>query len=239
MDKITSILVVVERGTAPQYALRKACVLARHFGAKLELFLCDAEHAYALKHVYDRHGVAEARSACLAEGREFLEALRKSLAAEDIVIGIDAACESPLHEGIVHKVLRSKPDFVVKTLGSADRGRGPFLTIADWNLIRTCPVPLMLARGRPWQPQPRFAAAVDVSGEETPQLARSIVRTAEYLSLGCAGTVEIFHGAREHRPETEEALHELGREFRVDSGRTHLLVGEPSKTMPWISVVCM
>ncbi|MGH8308723.1 MAG: universal stress protein [Steroidobacteraceae bacterium] len=226
MEKLTSILVVVERGATHHHALRKACVLARHFGARLELFLCDAEHAYALRHSYDRHGVAEARNACIGDARLFLDALRKSLGAADIDIQLDAACESPLHEGIVHKVLRSRPDMVVKSLG-------PFLTAADWHLIRTCPTPLMLARGNTWQPQPKFAAAVDVSDEETPGLARSIVHTGEYLSLGCSGALEILHGARLHVPEsTRVALSELAVQFRVPPEGVHLLEGEPAKTLP-------
>lgn len=226
MEKLTSILVVIERGAAPHHALRKACVLARHFGARLELFLCDAEHAYTLRHSYDRDGVAEARNACIGDGRLFLDALRKSLGAADIDIQLDAACESPLHEGIVHKVLRSRPDMVVKSLG-------PFLTAADWHLIRTCPVPLMLARGNTWQPQPKFAAAVDVSGEETPGLARTILHVAGYLSLGCAGVLEMFHGARLQAPETARAaLRELAFEFRLAPERVHLLEGEPAKILP-------
>src|SRR5688572_26184156 len=96
MNKLRSILVVIERGDASQHALRKACVLARHFGAKLELFLCDAERAYTMRHAYDRRGVAEARASCVTDGRRFLDALRKSVAADDIDIDIDAACESPL-----------------------------------------------------------------------------------------------------------------------------------------------
>lgn len=226
MEKLKSILVVIERGAAAHHALRKACVLARHFGARLELFLCDAEHAYTLRHSYDRHGIAEARNACIADARLFLDALRKSLGAADIDIQIDAACESPLHEGIVHKVLHSRPDLVVKSLG-------PFLTAADWHLIRTCPVPLMLARGSTWHPQPKFAAAIDVSDEETPGLATSIVHAAECLSLGCSGVLEIFHGAHLCAPEgARAALRELAARFRVPTERVHLLEGEPARILP-------
>jgi universal stress protein E len=227
MEKLSSILVVVERGAGQQPALLKACLLARHFNARLELFLCDAEHAYTLRHIYDRQGVAEARAACVNDARSYLEALRNSIVADDIAIEIDAVCHSPLYEGIVEKILRSKPDLVIKGPGPRDYGRGWFFTASDWELARTCPVPLLLVRGRPWQPQPRFAAAVDVSDEEAPQLARSIARTAEYLSLGCGGTVEIFHGARESTPALRAALERLGYEHQATPDAVHLVPGDP------------
>lgn len=232
MNKLTSILVVVERGIGQQHALHKACVLARHFKARLELFLCDAEHAYTLRHIYDRQGVAEARAACVMEARTYLEALRNSVVADDIAIEIDAACHSPLYEGIVDKVLSSKPDLVIKGPGPRDYGRGWQFTVNDWELARTCPAPLLLVRGRPWQPQPRFAAAVDLSDEETPQLARSIASTARYLSLGCGGSVEIFHGACESTPALRTALEHLGCEYQAAPDAVHLVPGDPAAAVP-------
>jgi hypothetical protein len=46
MDKIDSVLVALDRGDAAVPAFTKAIVLAGHCGARLELFLCDAEGAY-------------------------------------------------------------------------------------------------------------------------------------------------------------------------------------------------
>jgi universal stress protein E len=233
MKKLTSILVVIERGTAVQHALRKACIMARHFGARLELFLCEAEQAYALRHAYDRRGVEEARDACLAQARNLLDALRKSVAADDIVMDIDAVCESPLHEAIVRKVLRSKPDLVVKSLVPDQGGRHTCPTGSDWQLVRTCPVPLMLTRSQLWQPQPRFAAAVDISPEEFPGLARTILRDAEYLSEGCAGMLDVVHAAPPGvRRDARDALEHLASEFRVKDERVHVVEGEPVRALP-------
>jgi universal stress protein E len=232
MNKLTSILVVVERGASQQHALLKACLLARHFNARLELFLCDAEHAYTLRHIYDRQGVAEAREACIKEARSSLEALRNSLVADDIAIEIDATCESPLYEGIVRKVLRSKPDLVIKGPGPRDFGRGRSFTASDWDLARTCPAPLLLVRGRSWQPQPRFAAALDLSDDEGPVLARSIARTAAYLSLGCGGTMEIFHGATDSTSALRTTLERFGHDYEATPGGVHLVAGYPVEAVP-------
>ncbi len=238
MEKVESILVAVERSGDARQALVKSFVLARHFRARIELFLCDAEHAYTLRQVYDQRGVEQAISACLADGRRYLESLTHSIAADDVPISIDVACESPLYEGIVHKVLRSCPDLVVKAGGTGTTGR-PGLGASDWQLIRTCPVPLMITRGRPWQPHPRFAAAVDVSPEETPGLARAIVKTAGFLSSGCQGSLDVIYSQRPANGSTEaltaqgqRTLETLTGEVGLGAGDAHLLAGDPAQTLP-------
>jgi universal stress protein E len=237
MDQLKSILVVIERGEHVRQVLAKACVLTRHFGASLELFLCDAEHAYTLQHAYDTRGTAEARASCLMDARRYLEALRLSVAATNLPISIDAACESPLYEGVLQKVLRSCPDLAVLSASLGNGGGSQGLSASAWQVIRTCPVPVMLTRGVPWHPEPRFAAAVDVSSEETPGLARAILQTSEHLARTCEGRLDVLYCERAgcHSDDHEQhdaALRELTREFHLAEDHVHMLEGEPAKTLP-------
>src|SRR5690348_7794847 len=100
-----SILVVADRSPADSELLVKASRLARHFGARVELLLCDSEHAYALEHAYERSGVETVRQHCVADALAYLARLKSSAPAQGIEVSIDASCHSPLYEGIVHKVL--------------------------------------------------------------------------------------------------------------------------------------
>jgi len=235
LTKLESILVVAERRDAAHQALLKGYVLARHFGASLELFHCDSEHALALRHNYDPRGVERSREACLAEGRRFLEALRQSVVAEDVSIALDVACESPLYEAIVRKVLASGPDLVIKAIGVDDGQRGRF-SASDSQLVRTCPVPLMLTRGRPWSVTPRFLAAVDLSPEEHPGIAEAIVRSGGYLARGCRGQLDLVYSDRRsngaRRPAaTVAALEALARECGTKAQQLHVLQGEPEAAL--------
>jgi universal stress protein E len=106
----------------------------------------------------------------------------------------------------------------------------------DWQLARTCPVPLMLTRGRPWQPRPRFAAAIDVSEQETAGLARSILGTSEYLALGCQADLEVLYSERgnDERSDREARaarLHQMAHHAQVAAGHVHILSGEPEDTL--------
>jgi len=56
MRKIKSILVVANRDDTDKPLLEKAVQLARRLGARLELFACDAEHAYIMRPCLRQHG---------------------------------------------------------------------------------------------------------------------------------------------------------------------------------------
>lgn len=237
MKSLTSILVVADRSERDARVLAKAVALAERFAARLELFLCDAEHEYALRHSYDPTSAAKAREACLSEARDYLDSLRKGLAAGGPNVSIDAICETPLYEGIVHKVQRSRPDLVMKGPGNGHRGGRIRLSDNDWQLMRTCPVPLMIVGPNPWNAPARLAAAVDVSPQETPGLTRAILNLAEHLQSGSDASLDVIsckHSAASaaEREQHVRTLHDLASEIRLTSDRVHLIDGTPEEVLP-------
>jgi len=229
-----SILVVVERTTDSSVLLRKAIGLAKSLGAQLELFLCDSEQAYVLGHTYDREGVMAARSASISAARRYLSVLRDS-APDDVEMSIDAECESPLYESVVRKVLRSAPEVVVKAVGEAGARKAGSPNPNDWQLMRICPVTLMLTRSRAWRDPPRFAAAIDVSDAEPEDLARSVMETAVLLADAFRAELQVVYGERDSRGEARERLEKLRRlcaEAGVVQDRKHVLPGEPERALP-------
>jgi universal stress protein E len=237
VEELESILVVVDRSPGASGSLAKAVFLAQHFDAKVELFLCDSERAYAMRQAYDQTGTEQSRHDCLAGGRQYLEALRSRASAPGVQISIDVVCESPLYEAIVHKILRSQPDLVIKSAGGEQVSRRCIFDTNDWQLMRTCPTTLMLTRGRIWHTRPQFAAMVDVSGQETPGLVRDILRASDYLAVGCRGGLDVVYSEREEALTEDKdrragVLKELVQDLHIQSDRLHLLSGDPERTLP-------
>lgn len=235
MDKLTSILVVIDPADESRHVLNKAMILARHFGARLEMFLCDSENAYALSHSYDRRAAAAAREASLISGQRYLDAVRRTL-AEDVQITTHVACESPLYEAIVRRVLETQPDLVIKGAAGARPLRRFSLDANDWQLARACPVALMLTRGKPWSARPRFAAAVDVSDTDGGALARTIMHAAGYMAGGCKADLEVVFSSPvaddETRAAQADSLTRLVHEFRMGSEHVTVLRGTAEDTLP-------
>jgi universal stress protein E len=236
MDKIESILVAVDRSDKALPAFARAVAMARHCGARLELFLCDAEGAYALKHEYDLSATAAAESQSRAESRRFLESLATSVGCADVDVTFDVMCESPLYEGIVHKVQRWHPDLVIRAIGDHSAVTPGALSATDWDLVRTCPVPLMLTRGHAWLAPRRIAAAVDVADE--PALSREIVHTAAWLAARCDGVLEILNGdsnatAGAAMIDSRRALlRQLAAGAAVQPQQLHVVAGDPVTALP-------
>ena len=237
MQDLTSILVVLDRSPRDAPLVTKALLLALELNARIELFSCDAQSEYALNDASDQRGVENARRKSVADRYDYLRRLSHSVTAQNVAVAIDVLCESPLYEGIVHKVLKSCPDLVMKAAaGEPSAGRST-LDANDWQLVRTCPVPLMLSRGGAWSPRPRFAAAVDVSEEETPSLRERILRSAAYLSAGCRGDLDLVFGecssadARGGKSHAAK-LRNLARELQLGDDRVWTLTGDPAATLP-------
>lgn len=237
MDRPDSILVVADRGPADSGLLVKAARLAKRFGARLELLVCDSEHAYALEHAYEQSGVETVRQHCVADALAYLARLKGSAATQDIEVSIDASCHSPLYEGIVRKVLSSRPGLVIKSAGDVDAQGRPTFDANDWQLMRACPVSLMLTRGRRWRARPCLAAAVDVSDEETEGLAKLILQNAHSMTRPGEGELEVIYAQSAATGATAAQAHvaamdRLIERSHLDRADVHILAGDPEQVLP-------
>jgi universal stress protein E len=114
---------------------------------------------------------------------------------DGIEVGVDAAWDRPLDEGIVRKAAAAGCDLVVKDTHYHSVLKRAFFSNTDWNLIRDCPQPLLLVKPHP-RPQPlRIAAAVDpLHGNDKPAaLDHRIVETANELAQAAGAELHVLH----------------------------------------------
>ncbi|HVN46900.1 MAG TPA: universal stress protein [Steroidobacteraceae bacterium] len=234
MNKPSFILVVVDRAHDASEPIAKAVALARQSGARIELFLCESELAYELAHAYDREGIDRSRAASTSQARTYLADLKALANAPDLDITLDVSCESPMYEGIVRKVLHSRPDLVIKGTAGRERRRRT-LDPNDWQLARTCPLTVMLTRGRPWRHPPRFAAAVDASEQESGSLSQDVITAARTLASAAQARLEVLYAesgsSKEFLPLRMERLRSLCEAAGITSDRMHVLHGAPEQTL--------
>ncbi len=237
MSKVTRVLAVLDGTDEDAVVVSKAVAIAHEHRAPLELFLCDAQRAYSLLHAYDQTDVSAFRRKCIRESRRYLESLRDIAVGADVAITVDAACESPLYEAIVRKVVRSGADLVIKSAASPSPLARYALDANDWQLMRACPATLLLSRGKSWQPAPRFLAAVDVSGEESSGLPANIIALCRELSHGSHGRLDIVYSEprdtdpAEHRKRLER-LRTITGAAGIPGAGVHVLLGDAEDVLP-------
>ena len=240
MKKIRSILVALSHDERAPKAIARAVAIARALGARVDLFVCESERAYFLQHEYDRRSASAARQSCMQEALRSLDGLWSAHGAPDVAVTFDAACESPLYQGIVHKVQQAGSDLVLRPIRELDGNQGRALDASDWELVRTCPAPLLLARGRHWSNHAAIAAAVDISGDERADITQAVIGAAELFRERFAGTLELLYGAAGATGAETSAAKETpfdllarrAREAGAHPTQLHVVVGDTAQVLP-------
>ncbi len=234
MQNLASILLLVERGDQGHHALNKALLLARHLHARLELFLCDTER-YSVPRPGGNRAAEDSLAERVAEAREYLRALRKAMLVTDIEVSSEAVCHVSLRAALADKLARGGIDLVVKAVPAIQDGHDQ--AAIDWPLVASCSAPLLLTRGRPWHPVPRFAAAVNLQDRQGRALSTAITAIGESLSRSCGAELEILFAhagsGAEFAPERlGTTLNAIGRAHRLDVSRLQYLDGVPAEVLP-------
>lgn len=257
MGYIKQILVIVDPTATTHAAVDKAARLAEKFNARLELFVCDTKAAREMR--LSSH-VRENPTAPLPTNlKGELELLAAPLRARGLDVTTETACSDPLHVGLIDRIRHTNADLVVKDTHHHSLAQRTFLTNTDWQLIRACPVPLLLTKGTPWAEVPRIVAAVDPGhvNDKPEMLDHWIVEHASLFAQRLNGELHVLHvylpmailgaAAAVNPPmitvatPEELALEEKNRrelvtalvsEYNVAPKNIHLELGGPAQVLP-------
>ncbi len=193
--QIRHILVAInDVRRAPRAELRKAAALARAAGASVELF-----HAITAPDPgsgFPQTVTAAQQRAALAEReRHRLEHFAREASLRGVTVTCTAAWDYPPHEAIVRRALKTGADLVIAATRSHRPGARLLLRNTDWELIRHCPVPLLLVKSHRAYDKPLVLAAVDpFHGHARPaDLDARLLRSGKALARLLHGSLHVFH----------------------------------------------
>jgi universal stress protein E len=195
MQQLERILAVLDPTAEAQPALAKAAQLAEAAGAALELFVCDFEPALANSRFLKSGRLETLRHDYLAGHEAVLERHAVALRDRGLTVTTHVRWDKAVHQGIVARAREWPADLVVKDTHYHGLIRRTVLTNTDWNLIRTCPAPLLLAKPEPWHKPPRVLAAVDPGHEDDPggRLDDAILEHGAALARELDGELHVVH----------------------------------------------
>lgn len=193
MNPIRNILVIVDPTTKEQPAVSKGALLAERFAARLDLFVCDTK---AARNVRMAEQLRESRQAPPQEELpKWLESIAAPLRQRGIDVTTEVLVADPLHTALVERVKHTCAELVIKDTHHHTAAQRTFLTNTDWELIRSCPVPLLLVKPTVWSPIHRIGAAVDPGHQDDkPRLLdRCILEEAARLTQVLSGELHVIH----------------------------------------------
>lgn len=253
MNPVRSILIIVDPTAEQQPAVSKGALLAQKFGARVDLFLCDTKAS------------REARMAAQARAHQhgsprsvetILESLATPLRQQGLEVTAQTQCANPLYAALAERAKNCAADLVVKDTHHHSVARRTFLTNTDWQLIRACPVPLLLTKATPWAQMPQVFAAVDPGhvNDKPGLLDEEIVECAAVLSKRLDGRLHLLHayvpavasvvaatpvvsavlvdGLVKEEQVMRSEIAELAARFDVAAQHLHLEAGTPTEVLP-------
>jgi len=262
MHELTKILSVIDPTVKDQPAMHRAAWLARNTGAELELLVCYYNEYLSGDRLFDSPSLEKARNEVIGSHSKHLEEMAEPLRRDGVVVTTSAVWDHPLYEGIVRHVVASGADIVVKDTHHHSAVARALLTNTDWNLIRTCPMPLWLVKPQAIAAKPVFVAAIDPmhQHDKPAALDDEILHISKYLAEDTGADVHAFHAydpriavatatANAYIPvslpfdEIEQQMHEdhqkrfreITEFHKIDDDHAHLVAGLTHEELPSIA----
>jgi len=259
MQPIRRILVAVKNPAARALpAVNKAAQIAKGLGAQLTLFHDIATPLYAEalqgRDVDLKSWQREVQTA----RREQLEKIAARVRKHGVDVDVAADWDFPPYEAIIRKAQRISADLLVVE-NHHGTGRHParwLLAYTDWELLRLCPIPVLLVKNRRLYHRPRVMAAVDPSHvhAKPTNLDRQILRAGAQLVHALRGELHALHALIPPMPVAaalpDGPLIDIGVErgelldmaqrnlaraadgFDVKRSHCHLVEGRPNEVIP-------
>lgn len=261
MNPIHNILAIVDPTAREQPAVAKGALLAEKFGARLDLFICDTP---AARNVRLAQHLRESPGAPLEQLAPWLESIAQPLRVRGLDVMTEVSAADALDTALLERVKHTCADLVIKDTHHHTIARRTFLTNTDWELIRGCPVPLLLVKQTPWSAAHRIGAAVDPGHmDDKPRLLdRCILEEAGRFAEALGGEVHALHAyipatvvaaaiavpplvidvpAEALEAERKAKLNELTAltsDFRVPAEHIHLETGGTSEALCHLALRC-
>ena len=195
MNEITKVLAVIDPTTHDQPALTRASWLAKNMGADLHMLVIFYNEYLSGDRLFDSPSLEKARQEVLDHQKQHLEKLAEPLRADGMTVSTEAVWDHPLFEGVVRQAVVANASIVVKDTHHHSAIQRALLSNTDWNLIRTCPMPLWLVKPREFSKKPVFVASIDPMNQHDKPAALDdeILQLSKKLASRVDGEVHAFH----------------------------------------------
>ncbi len=244
------IIVLMDQAEDCSVAVEKAAHLARISGSKLTLFSSGYDGALNSVHPNSEH----ARDSYLSRILDSLETLASVARSKNIAVETEAVWDKHAGTALLNYLSDNPSDLVIKATHHQNVIQRTFFSQTDWELIRHCPIPLLLTKITSWHDNITITAAVDpVRMNDKPDfLDDHIIRCGMDLKQTLEAKLQLLHVydptplmiyldqpainstdiGEEIRHQHQEALASLAESKGIDKTEAKLEMGSPVQVIP-------
>lgn len=248
------IVILIDPAEDSALAVRKASRLAKLDDARLTLFACGYNATLASNHPLNPEAADKARKAYMKRMMEGLETVADIARQDGVETQTEGVWDKHAGAALMNFLESNAVDMVVKATHHQNVIQRTFFSQTDWELIRHCPVPLLLTKANAWSDPIRLTAAVDpVQANDKPDtLDEHIVRWGKDFARHLGGNLKLLHVydptplliyldqptidsadiSEEIREQHEQALTQLARQHNIPIEDTVLETGSTLSVIP-------
>ncbi len=246
--KLDNILVIADRDDPRQLAVRAALDLLPAAG-RLRIVGFVYEHAAEEPGMLSATAATTLKDALLAAKRQWLDRSIAGLKPDAGRLQVEAVWARDIVDWTVETVSRDGIDLVVKT---GSRSEALFYMPTDWQLLRRCPAPVLIASDRLRTKSRRILATIDAGSTDRPQIELNRKVLAAAARLGALLNAQV-HAAyvipvstvardldlidtraleRNTRERLGASLAAMAGEYGVPAEHIVIKAGQPDRVLP-------
>ena len=261
--KFNNILVVLNPENEKQYALARAVRLAQEQKSaekvKITAFLAVYDFSYEMSALLSSEEREEMHRNVIEQRKLAIQPYFEKYADDSVEFEATVVWDNNEAEAIAQQVELHHYDLVVKYTKEQESLKSLLFTPVDWQLLRKCPVPILIVKDGDWKHQRRILVAVNVSDDENEnhssfndELVSLSMDLADSLERGNIHLVSVYpptpinmaidlpefstatnsHGVRGQYLINMKALRQ---KYGINEDHTHVLEGFPEEVIPQVA----
>lgn len=255
MLKYKNILVYIDPSQEEQPALARAAQIAdKDKSSKITLFLCCYDLSYEMTSLSSSEERQAMRSIVIKENKDWLKTLALPYQEQGFNIDCEVIWHNRPFQAAILEVLRNSHDLLVKATHQHSKLSAILFTPTDWNLLRKCPVPLLLVKHHQWPENGNILCAIDcksIQDEDHHQLNQQILSEAKVMAEIIDANIHLVNAYPSppmnimlELPEFDpinyedslqkfhqKTLNEYAQEYQIKEPQTHLAQGLPEEVI--------
>lgn len=250
-----NILVFIDPTQDSQPALARAVDIAqKEREVKITLFLCCYDLSYEITSLSSNEERQAMQTIVIKENQERLVTLALPYQEQGLNINNQVVWHNRPFQAAIIEVLKNNHDLVIKSTHLHSKLSAILFTPTDWNLLRKCPVPVLLVKHHQWPENGNILCAIDcksIQDEEHHQLNQQILTAAKIMAEMINANIHIVNAYPSppmnimlELPEFDpinyedglkkfhqKTLNEYAQANNISAHRTHLRQGLPEEVI--------
>jgi len=197
MLKYRNILVYIDPTQEEQPALQRAIEIAKkEKSAQITLFLSCYDLTYEMTSLSSIEERQAMQTLVIRDNKEWLDTLAAPYREQGHTINCQVHWHNRPFQAAIELILKEGYDLLIKSTHPHSRLSAILFTPTDWNLLRKCPIPLLLVKVKSWPENGNILCALDcksIEDEDHNNLNESILTEANNIAEMVKSNVHVVN----------------------------------------------